>query len=213
MRLRSRLSLFFCAAILVGSAASLVLVRLTTENLFRSFVFSGDAEKAKIYATILSQYYSTNRSWDNVQTFLSEIPKQVFITLGKSIRGSGAAWGEDRDGATIAAYPYDTIRNLLSDRIAVADLRGVIIADTSGTLLGSTHPARHLAHGFPIMVDFAKVGTVLVGSMVDSSLTGINERFLASAASSILWATLGASLIALLMGLVFATRVTGPLQP
>ncbi len=46
--------------------------------------------------------------------------------------------------------------------------------------------------------------------MVDSSLTGINEVFLASAAGSILWATLGASLIALFMGLLFAARVTGP---
>ena len=58
-----------------------MLVRLTTENLFRSFVFSGDAEKAKAYATILSEYYSANGGWENVQTFLSEIPKQVFLTL------------------------------------------------------------------------------------------------------------------------------------
>jgi signal transduction histidine kinase len=203
MKLRYRLSLFFCAVILVGSAASLLLVRLTTENLFRSFVFSGDAAKAKAYATILSEYYSANRSWDHVQAFLSGIPNQVLLTLDKSIHGA--------DVASIAAYPDDAIRNLLADRIAVADLGGIIVADTSGKLLGSIHPARHLAHGFPITVNFERVGTVLVGSMVDSSLTGIDERFLASVAASILWATLGASLIALLLGLLFANRVTDPL--
>jgi two-component system, OmpR family, sensor histidine kinase BaeS len=203
MKLKSRLSLFFCAVILVGSAASLVLVRITTENLFRSFVYSGDASKAKIYATILSDYFSINRSWDGAQVFLSEIPKQVFITLDKSIHGQ-------RD-APIAAYPYDTIRNLLADRIVVADFQGIIVADTSGKLLGTVHPAMHLAHGFPVTVDFEKVGTVLVGSMVDSSLTGINERFLASASASIVWATIGSSLLALLMGLLFAGRVTRPL--
>jgi signal transduction histidine kinase len=208
MKLKHRLSLFFCAVIIVGSAASLILVRLTTENLFRSFVYSGDAAKANIYATILSDYYSTHHSWEKAQVFLSEIPKQVFLALDKNIHGERAG---ERDIANISAYSYDTVRNLLSDRIAVADTEGVIVADTSGKLLGSVHPARHLAHGFPITVNFQRVGTVLVGSMVDSSLTGINERFLASVATSILWATLGSGLIALLMGLLFANRVTGPL--
>ena len=99
----------------------------------------------------------------------------------------------------------------MADRVAVADLRGVIVADTSGKLLGTVHPARHLAHGYPITADFEKVGTVLVGSMVDSSLSGADERFLDSVSASILWATLGASLIALLMGLLFTRRVTRPL--
>ena len=225
MKLRYRLSLFFCAVILVGALSSLILVRLTTENLFRSFVFTGDAAKAKAYATILSEYYSANHGWENVQTFLSEIPTQVFLTLEESIRsakgdvagfaGGGKASGDDRAGdgqvATIAAYPYETIWNLLADRVAVADLRGVIVADSSGKLLGTVHPARHLAHGYPITADFEKVGTVLVGSMVDSSLSGVDERFLDSVSASILWATLGASLIALLMGLLFTRRVTLPL--
>ncbi len=225
MKLRYRLSLFFCAVILVGALSSLILVRLTTENLFRSFVFTGDAAKAKAYATILSEYYSANHGWENVQTFLSEIPTQVFLTLEESIRsakgdvagfaGGGKASGDDRAGdgqvATIAAYPYETIWNLLADRVAVADLRGVIVADSSGKLLGTVHPARHLAHGYPITADFEKVGTVLVGSMVDSSLSGVDERFLDSVSASILWATLGASLIALLMGLLFTRRVTRPL--
>jgi two-component system OmpR family sensor kinase/two-component system sensor histidine kinase BaeS len=193
MKLKSRLSLFFCAVILVGSAASLVVVRLTTEKNFRSFVYSGDAEKAKAYAAILSDYYSANHGWEGVQSFLSEIPAQVFLTLDKNI------------------HPYDTLRTLLSDRIAVADARGVIVADTAGKLLGSVHPAMHLAHGVPIALNFERVGTVLVGSMVDSSLSGVNESFLSSVSASILWATIGSSLIALLMGLLFASRVTGPL--
>jgi signal transduction histidine kinase len=211
MRLKARLSLFFCAVILVGSAASLLLVRLTTESTFRSFLFSGDAEKARIYASILSEYYLTNRSWDRAQAFLSEIPRQVYLTLNKNIHGEPDAGLGGPAPPDIAAYPYETIRNLLADRIAVADARGVIVADTSGKLLGSVHPAMHLAHGFPILADFERVGTVLVGSMVDSSLTGTNERFLESVSASILWATVGSGLIALLMGLLFAGRVTGPL--
>jgi signal transduction histidine kinase len=203
MRLRHRLSLFFCAVILVASAASLAFARLSTENLFRSFLFSGDSTKAKAYASLLGEYYSSRGGWDGAQAFVTEWPRQVFLALETGIRG------EDRP--SLASYPTETIRALLADRIAVADSGGTIVADSSGRLLGSVHPAMHLAHGYPIMVDFERVGTVLVGSMVDSSLTGINERFLASVSASILWATLGAGLIAVLLGLAFASRVTGPL--
>jgi two-component system OmpR family sensor kinase/two-component system sensor histidine kinase BaeS len=203
MKLKQRLSLFFCAVIVVASAASLVFSRLSTENLFRSFLFSGDSAKAKAYANLLGEFYSSRKSWEGAQAFVTEWPRQVFLALETGIRGE--AWPR------LASYPAETMRALLSDRIAVADSGGVIVADSSGRLLGSVHPARHLAHGYPIMVDFEKVGTVLVGSMVDSSLTGINERFLGSVSASILWATLGAGLIAILLGLVFAARVTGPL--
>ena len=199
MRLRHRLSLFFLAVVVVGSAASLALVSLTTESLFRSFVFSGDAAKARIYAPILGGYYSAHNGWGKVQTFITEMPGQVSQTMEMGMRGP------------VGAFPSETMRTLLADRIAVADADGVIVADSSGKLLGSVHPDRHLAHGHPIMVDFARVGTVLVGSMVDSSLTGMDELFIASVVRSILWATMGASLLALLLGLVFATRVTRPL--
>ena len=199
MRLRHRLSLFFLAVVVVGSAVSLALVSLTTESLFRSFVFSGDAAKARIYAPILGGYYSAHHGWGKVQTFISEMPGQVSQNLEMDMNGPAGT------------HPAETIRTLLVDRIAVADAAGVIVADSSGKLLGSVHPDRHLAHGHAIMVDFARVGTVLVGSMVDSSLTGMDELFLASVVRSILWATLGASLLALLLGLVFAARVTRPL--
>jgi signal transduction histidine kinase len=204
MRLRGRLPLFFLIVVLLGSIMSLVLVRLTTENVFRSFVFSGDAAKARTYAAILADYYAENRDWKKVQAFLSEIPEQVFLALDKRIHG-------ERGATSIASFPFETISTLMADRIVLADAEGVIVADSSGMLLGSVHPARHLAHGFPIMVNFAREGTVLVGSMIDSSLTGMDERFLASITGTLLWASLAASLVAILLGLAFAASVTGPL--
>jgi len=204
MRLRYRLSLFFLVVILAGSFTSLVLTRSTTERVWRSFVFSGDSAKAKIYATILAEYYAQNRDWEGVQAFLAEIPRQVALTLDLKIHG-----GEDIPNIT--SYSYDTIQALLADRIAVADSDGVIVGDSSGKLLRTVHPAMHLAHGYPILSNFKRVGTVLVGSMIDSSLTGIDERFLSSITSSLLWATLVSGLIALVLGLVFAGRVTRPI--
>jgi signal transduction histidine kinase len=52
---------------------------------------------------------------------------------------------------------------------------------------------------------------VLVGSMIDSSLTGIDERFLESVTGSLVWSTAASAAIALFLGLLFAARITRPL--
>ncbi len=203
MKLRERLSIYFFLVIAVVAGTTLFFVRQTTESVFRSFIFSGDSEKAKIYATILGDYYAEKKDWRDLQSFLSEIPQLVFFGLDKRIHGEGG-------GVPPSSYPSATISALLSDRIAVADSDGIIVADTSGKLLGTVHPPMHLAHGVPIMVNFEKKGTVLVGSMVDSSLTGINERFLGSITTSLVWAILISAGIAFILGLVFSAQVTRP---
>jgi signal transduction histidine kinase len=204
VKLRERLSVYFFLVIAIVAGTTLFFVRQTTESVFRSFIFSGDSEKAKIYATILGDYYAQKRDWRDLQSFLSEIPQLIFFGLDKRIHGEGG-------GAPPASYPFATISALLSDRIAVADMDGIIVADTSGKLLRTVHPPMHLAHGLPIMVNFEKKGTVLVGSMVDSSLTGINERFLGSITTSLVWAILISAGIAFLLGLVFSAQVTRPI--
>jgi two-component system OmpR family sensor kinase/two-component system sensor histidine kinase BaeS len=183
MKLRLRLSLSFAIVIAVGSATSFLLVRSSTESLFRSFVFSGDAEKAKVYGGLLGEYYSRKGSWEGVQPYLSTVPVAY-------VRAAGA---------------------LLEDRIAVADSAGLIVADTSGKLLGTAHPPMHLAQGVAIQSGGSRVGTVLVGSMIDSTFTGANERFVSSIASSLAWSIAASVAIALLLGFALSSRITRPL--
>jgi len=204
MRLRSRLSVFFVVVVFVAAGSTLLLVSFTAESVFRSFVFSGDAQKATIYANILADYYSEKKSWDGVQSFLSEIPWLVFLRIDQRIHG-------DRGAPPLPVRPAEAVGALMSDRIVVADSSGVIVADTSGKLLGTIHPPRHLAHGVPILSGFERVGTVLVGSMIDSSLSDLGSQFLQSFTASLLWATLFSALIAILLGLAFSARLTRPI--
>jgi len=204
MRLSRRLSLFFLAVIAVGAGSTLLLVSTSTENLFRSFVYSGDADKAKIYATILGDFHSENGSWADAQPFLSEIPGLLFSSLDQRIHG-------EHGSEPAPSFPQDALNALNSDRIVVADMQGVIVADTSGALLRTFHPQKHLMHGVPILSGNERTGTVLVGSMIDSSLGGINEQFLGSIMKSLLWATGFSACIAFLLGLLFTMRVTRPL--
>ena len=200
----NRLLLFFLLVVLTGSGITFLLVRSSAESVFRSYVFSGDAEKAKVYASILGDYYSEERGWAGAQAFLASLPRLLFSMLDWSIHG-------DKGAAPASTYPMTAIGALMSDRIVLADPSGVIVADTAGKLLGTVHPARHLSNGAPVTASFARVGTVLVGSMVDSSLTDVGERFLASIVRSLSWSMMASAVIAFLLGTVFAIRVTRPI--
>ena len=204
MRLKYKLSVLFLIVIAVGAAITFFLVRRSTESMFRSFIFAGDSEKAKIYASLLADYYSERRSLDEVQVFLFKLPDMLTDTVDTHIHGQSAL-------TAIGAYPAATLRMLIEDRVVVADERGVIVADTAEQTLRTVHPVRHLSHGIPITDNFRRVGTVLVGSMVDSSLSGMDEQFLNSVTESLVWSTAVSAAIALLLGIVFAAGLTKPL--
>jgi len=204
VKLKTRLALYFSLVVAIMAGTTLFFMRQTTESVFRSFIFAGDTNKAKIYATILGEYYREHKDWEGLQAFLSEIPQLAFFGLDERIHG-------ERGGEPAVPSPSSTVSALLSDRIAVADSNGVIVGDTSGALLRTVHPARHLTHGVPIVVNREQIGTVLVGSMVDSSLSGVNELFLASITTALAWAIVVSAGIALLLGLILSAQVTRPI--
>lgn len=202
MRLSRRLPLFFFLVIAVGAASTFILVRSATRNAFRTFVYSGDAAKAEAYAEVLADYWVENGGWEGLQSFLEDIPLLVLGTFDQRLHGTATSAG---------SYSALMARALLSDRIVVADEAGVVVADTASSYLGTLHPRSHLAHGVSVVSGGEKRGTVLVGSMVDSSLTGQAEAFLASIGVSILWATALSAALALVLGLLLSSRISGPL--
>jgi signal transduction histidine kinase len=205
LKLKYRLFLLFFVTIAMASVTSLILVRRSTEQLFRSFVFFGDAQKANAYASILSEYYTASGNWNKVQEFLLDLPSLLSATIDSKIYG-------ENHWTSLITTPTSTLRSLLEDRIVVADIRGLIVADTAKALVGTIHPERHLQHGVPVYSNFGQIGTVLVGSMIDSSLTGMDEQYLRSVTEGIAWSTAVAALIALFAGLFFASRITHPLM-
>ncbi len=203
MKLKFRLSLLFLVVVAIGAATTLVLVRRSTETMFRSFVFAGDSEKARAYADILSAFRLERGSWEGVQAFLDEMPALLSKEIATRIRGE-SGWGS-------SGFAPSTLRSLMADRVVLADSDGMIVADTAKALVGTVHPSAHLDHGIPIMASFQRTGTVLVGSMIDSSLTGGDVRFLDSVMRSLVWSTAASTAIALLVGILFAARITRPL--
>lgn len=194
MKLKFRLTLSFLVVAAMGALLSFFLVQRSSEALFRSFVFSGDSAKAKVYAGLLGEYYQTEGSWKDAQRFLEDFPNLFSDMANVKMHSSST-----------------TFKDLLSDRIVIVDLRGVIVADTAHQLIGTVHPKAHIAHGIPVIADAKSAGTVLVGSMIDSALTGVSERYLADITKSLAFSTSISAFLALLLGILFAARITKPL--
>lgn len=203
MKFSNRLALAFLAVVLLCAASTYLLVRATTESLFRSWVFHGDAEKAKAYASMLGDWYRDKGSWEGVQDYLSGLPRAMYDSLAVELYSHSAK-------GLVASFSPDTFSRLLSDRVALADTGGRIVADTAGTILGTRHPPDHLARGIPVMSEFRRVGTVLVGSMIDSSFTG-GTSFVSSLGASLGLATLISGGLAFIFGLALARRTTSRL--
>ena len=194
MRLKVRLTLAFLAVAALGALLSFFLVQRSSEALFRSFVFSGDSAKANVYAGLLGDYYRTEGSWKDAQRFVEDLPSLFSDMVNVKTH-----------------YESTRFRDLLSDRVVIVDERGIIVADTANQLIGTVHPRAHIAHGSPVAVGSTIAGTVLVGSMIDSALTGVSGRYLADVTKSLAFSTGIAAFLALLLGLLFAARITKPL--
>ncbi len=188
MKLKQSLPLSFFLVVLVSLLSMFFLFRYSELELFRNYVFSGDADKARVYATLLSDYYQSQGGWEAVQEYISDIP----LALSKE--------------------PNPVFKTLISDRVVLADDSGRIVADSSTVLLGSVHPEHHLARGVPVVFGSAQRGTVLVGSMVDATFTGTQERYLESMNRSFLLTAILSGCLALGFGLLFAARITGGLE-
>lgn len=203
MRIKQRLVLSFAAIACACGLASLSLLRFSAEDRFRSFIYSGDARKAVVYAGILGEYYAERGSWEGAQAFLEELPSYLLSKLDEKIKGA--------DSASAAAVSPQAIGALLSDRVALADAEGRIVADSSGKLLGTIHPSGHLARGVPVLQGSWTRGTVLVGSMLDSAFSGENERFLSGLLRSSALAILASTALAIALGLGLSVQITKPL--
>jgi signal transduction histidine kinase len=199
MKIKTRLLLILLSVIITGSIFTFGFLRFAARDLLRTYVFSGDREKARLYASLLGEYYLEKKSWRDVQDFLSDIPRLAFNELDRRIHGEHSGY---------RFFSPEDLQSLITERIVLADEEGIIVADTTKTLLGTRHPLRHLAGGTPVMADFRKVGTVLVGSMIDSSLTDSAEAFLDAMTRTFTAATLLSGLIAFLLGLVVTLGIT-----
>ena len=197
----------FLAVILSGVVVMFVLVNVATATQFRRFVLSGDVIQARELASLLGDYYARQGSWEGVETLLETRPA-----------ASPDAWpmmegmmGPGMMGRSMEEM-FEMMRGAgpLLDRVAVADASGIVVADSAGLLVGQEH-AEHLELGVPVVVDGQRVGTVLVGSMIEPILNPLDQDFLRSVNLSVLLSALAVGVVALVLGSLLFRQITAPL--
>nr|HID13113.1 HAMP domain-containing protein [Anaerolineae bacterium] len=194
----------FLAVILSGVVVMFVLVNIATATQFRRFVLSGDVIQAQELAALLGDYYARQGSWSGVETLLERGTPAwpMRRMMGPGMMGRGMM-GWSMEEMMRGAGP-------LVDRVVVADASGIVVADSAGLLMGQEHAA-HLESGVPVVVDGQRVGTVLVGSMIEPILNPLDQDFLRSVNLAVLLSALAVGLVALVVGSLLFRQITAPL--
>ncbi len=182
---------FLLVGITVVALASGITYWLTVRE-FRQFTYDTARDH---FVSDMTFYYQTHGSWDGVLSYYeqrSRIPSPVNpINPGPGVP------------------PGDGGPQRLS--FALADQQGRVIIPAGSMELGTTIAAATLEQGTPVTVNNQRVGTVvLAGSM--PALGALEQRYLNSSNLALLYAALGASAVALALGIILARALTRPIR-
>jgi two-component system sensor histidine kinase BaeS len=189
-----KLALAFLVVGIIGVALAAGLARWIMFSEFGDLVL--DEGRSEFIAAV-STYYQANGSWDGVARSLppigavpgSQLPPQP----------------PSQDTKHLGAQPQPAFA------FALVDLDGHVVVPAGSYQVGDTVSADKLAQGVEVEIDGQFVGTVLTTGEAPE-LSPREELFLTRINWALLYAALGATLIALILGLFLARMLTRPLR-
>ena len=201
--LRARLLLAFVLVSLVAVGLVAVLANRATTQQFELYVDRGRQARAERLAAYFAAYFVSQGSWDGVEALAGTLAETG------SMIGRGMRMGPGRRPPGPGSGPM--MASPSADRLLLADDRGRVVADSDGQLSGTTLSAPQLAAGTRIIAEGAPVGVLLLTSM-GPVRDPLQAEFLSQVNSTLLWAGLGAGLVAVLLSILMARQLTAPLR-
>ena len=182
MRLSTKLVLAFLSVALVAVLLVAVFAALGARSEFGRFIFD---QYQTTFIEQLESYYAENGTFNGFQ-----------IPMGAMMRGvMGQGGGPERRG----------------NPITVADARGVVFIPGDRFMMGDRLPPNVLEDAFPMQVDGTTVGYVLA-SREAFRQSQAEQLLLERVNRTVLFASLGAAGLALILGLVLARTLTQPIR-
>jgi two-component system sensor histidine kinase BaeS len=200
-----KLALAFLVVGVIGVALAAGLARWIMFNEFGNLVLD---EGRSDFIDIVSAYYQANGSWDGVARYLPQVgavPAPLPPPEGQGLPGDQPQQPLPRDAGHSGAQP------LPSFAFALVDLDGYVVVPAGPYQIGNTISPGELKQGTEVTIDGQVVGTVLTTGKA-TELTPREELFLTRINWALLYAALGATLIALTLGLFLARTLTRPLR-
>lgn len=191
-RLSVRLSLAFLLTAWISVGAMALVVQRTLDSDFRQYVNARDSQINPDQSARLEAYYAANHSWAGVETALSD--------RGLAGGGPGQGAGSGFAGAGRGAA------------LSVIDMNGVVVASTNPAIEGTTLNSAALVAALPLTVADEQVGWLLRQSPGIQALGVTEVAFLDEANRWLTLAGLGATALAVVVGVFLAWRLARPLR-
>ena len=186
---------FLAVSVVVVALASSITYVLTVRD-FKQLVFNQTRDK---FVADVGLYYQMNGSWEGIQQYISlrdSFPQPGGPGPGPSQPPAGPGSGQNQPAAIT---------------FLLADANGKVLVPAGQYPTGAQVPAASLAQGTPVEVSRKQVGTVLVIG-TPPPLGGLELQYLNRSNQALLYAALGAALLALGLGTILARTLTHPLR-
>lgn len=192
-----KLTLAFMLVAFTTAALVALFIRLTSANRLMQLVI--EQQRSSLQQTLQS-YYASQGSWDGVAQNWSQIQSLLLPTPASPPPDHPPQDNRPPDGQDRKNF------------LGLADVQGVVIVSVNPNYpAGSSLPAALLQAGTPVNVDGQQVGTILTAN----EPPGFNPQeaqFLQRTNEALIFAMLGALLVALAIGILLARTLTHPLR-
>ena len=180
--LSAKLMLALVLTVLAAVGSVMIVVDLSAKQHFESYLSVGARPWLAGLVPVLVEHYAETGSWDGVEGVLQDARSGPSSSPGRGFQGGGGM------------------------SLMLADAEGRVISDAAGQFAGERLGEGALGQGQPIEVAGRTVGYLLVGN-------GPRERqFSEGLVTSILWAGVLASFVAIVLGLLLTRAVVKPVR-
>jgi signal transduction histidine kinase len=186
---------FLAVSVAVLALASGITYWLTVRE-FKQLVFNQSRDQ---FVSDVGLYYRMNGSWEGVQQYINL--RNASPQPGRPGAGPGQPPVSPAGGQNLPA----------SLTFLLADAKGKVLVPAGQFLVGQTLSSASLAQGTAVDVSGKQVGTVLVIGN-PPPLGGLELQYINRTNMALLYAALGAALVALGLGTILARTLTHPLR-
>jgi signal transduction histidine kinase len=187
---------FLVVSVTVVALASGITYWLTVRE-FKQLVFNQSRDQ---FVADVGLYYQMNGSWEGIVDYVNL--RNASPQPGGPGGGPGQQQSAPNDGQNNQVAPITFL---------LADSSGKVLVPAGQYQVGQTVPSAKLAQGTAVDVSGKQVGTVLVIGN-PPPLGGLELQYLSRTNMALLYAALGAALVALGLGTILARTLTHPLR-
>lgn len=187
MKLKTKLIVAFGVIVLLMGASQSFFLQSRIQSTFEKYLQQQNVGFMERMAQTLEQYYAETGSWKDVQSFFNDLSPT-----------GGRGPGMMNQGMHMAMSNMD---------ILLVDNKGKIIADSAGTRIGESG-IDYKGHSIALIINGKKVGTLVFHQY---KLQQLEKEFLTSANMAILFSSLIASVMAVLLSIFIAKKISNPL--